>query len=131
MERVTTRDGQTIELRPCPPWCTGEHPAFDDPESIHISDGFHHYSEPVRIQTSNIVDLFKGQPVVVEMYLKSWVQPLNADPGPTQIGLDTDAPEGATDLTPAEARRIADVLIEFSDQITGPAPMADVHDERP
>ncbi|HEX6470666.1 MAG TPA: hypothetical protein VF069_16320 [Streptosporangiaceae bacterium] len=114
MERVTTRDGQTIELQPCPDWCTEKsHFAPDVP--IHPSDGYHHYGRPVRIDTSDSANTFDGTPVTVKVYLKSWVCPVDAAPGPTKIGMDIS--EGGVDLSPSDARRIARVLVYFSDGI--------------
>jgi uncharacterized protein DUF6907 len=105
MEIVTTRDGQSFGLRPCPSWCTGDH--FAPGGVIDADDGFHHASRTIRIETADIADLFKGMPIVVEMWLKAWVCPLDAVP--------------AVDLTPDEARRISEVLIRLSDQISSDA----------
>ncbi|MEV0409050.1 hypothetical protein [Actinoallomurus sp. NPDC050550] len=117
MDIVTTRDGQSFELRPCPSWCTGDH--FAPGGVIDADDGFHHASRTIRIETADIADLFKGMSIVVEMWLKAWVCPLDAAPGPTQISLNVDS--GAVDLTPDEARRISEVLIRLSAQISSDA----------
>ena len=116
MERVTTRDGQTIELQPCPAWCS-EESHFTPDMVIHASDGYHHYSRPVRVETSDIADVFDGTAVAIEVYLTAWVCPLDAAPGPTKIGLGIRSGDGGVDLTVADARRIAEVLLEFSDRI--------------
>jgi hypothetical protein len=87
---------------------------------VHASDGYHHYSRPVRVEISDISD-FEGAPVTVEVYLTAWVCPLDASPGPTKIGLDIRSGDGGVDLSVSAARRIAEVLLEFSDRISDSA----------
>ena len=114
MEIVRTRDGKTIKLRPCPRWCTRDH-QFGSVLITHASDGFHHRGRPVRVETSTFVDLDK--PVTVEIGLISWTCPLDADPGPTKISLDIVSGDSGMDLTLADARRVAEMLIKFCDGI--------------
>lgn len=113
MEIVRTRDGQAIELGPCPRWCTGEH-LFGPVEITHASDGYHHCGRVVRIEIPNTVE--PGvDPVVVEIGLESWTCPLNAGPGPARISVNFVSGDDGMDLTPADARRLAKVLIGFAD----------------
>lgn len=51
-EVVRPRDGEPVELRPCPPWCThDEH--FAGEEIIHADDGFHHCGPEIAVPISD------------------------------------------------------------------------------
>lgn len=117
MEVVQLRDGATVALRPCPPWCIeSRHFVID---IIDSDDGYHHYGPEIAVPTSDRF-MLDGPNIVVNACLASWTCPAGAEPGPAHIklGLGT-AEETATgasaDLTPSEARAVAHALLDLAD----------------
>jgi len=98
-EVVHPRDGDSVTLRPCPP--------------------YHHYGPETEVPTSYpFGGLTDGPGTVVRVVLKSWTQPLDVAPGPAFIELNLGTAEAGTDayaeLTPAEARSVAQALLDFA-----------------
>jgi hypothetical protein len=60
-----------------------------------------------------------GAPTIVRAVLKSWTHPLDADPGPALIELNLGTAAERTDMcaeiTPAEARAVAQALLDLAD----------------
>lgn len=118
-EIVHPRDGDAVTLRPCPPWCTEQqHFAADD--VIDASDGYHHYGPEIAVPTSDrFAGATDGAPTVVRVVLKAWTHPLDAEPSQTRIELNLGTAEERTDLcaevTPSEARAIAQALLDLAD----------------
>jgi len=109
---IINEDGRTFTPRPCPPWCVGDHFTPDVP--IDPGDGFHHSSDTIRIETGNVAE---SSPAVISVWLSSWVRSLEAEPEPPLIAMTIEA-IGAADLKPAEARRVAETLVELVNKIT-------------
>jgi len=116
MEVVRTHEGEAVSLRPCPPWCT-ESRHFNNDAVIDATDGYHHYGPETEILTADLF-LGSGPETVVRIVLKSWTCPLHAEPGPARIELLLGTAEERTDmsveLTPAEARAIAQSLLDHA-----------------
>jgi hypothetical protein len=118
-EVVRPRDGDTVTLRPCPPWCTlARH--FADGQPADADDGYHHEGAETEVPTGYpFPGLADADPTIVRAALKSWTQPLGADPGPVRIELNLGTPADRTDMyvetTPAEARAIARALLGLAD----------------
>jgi hypothetical protein len=93
---VDLTDGTTVELKPCPAWCLGEHAT--------VSVAFR-------------AELLAGQPDSVTVQLESFTEPLDGDPGPARIDIHLRASTGEayTVLTPAEARALAASLLMLAD----------------
>jgi hypothetical protein len=119
MEVVHPLDSESVTLRPCPPWCTeGRH--FGDDEAIYSDDGYHHYGTEIEVPTSDtFLGMMGGPETIVRVALKSWTHPLGAQPGPALIELSFGTAVKRTDMcaaaTPAEARAIAQALLELAD----------------
>jgi hypothetical protein len=116
MEVVRTHEGDAVTLRPCPPWCAeGRH--FTEDAVIDATDGYHHYGPETEISTADSM-LVIGPETVIRVMLKSWTCPLHAEPGPARIELQLGTAEERTDmnaeLTPAEARAIAQALLDHA-----------------
>ncbi len=116
-EVVYPRDGDPVMLRPCPPWCTeGRH--FADDGVIYSDDGYHHYGAEIAVPTSYRMFGLDGPETVVKAFLTSWTHPLDAEPGPARIELQLGTAETNTDMcaeiTPAQARAIAQALLELA-----------------
>jgi hypothetical protein len=79
-----------------------------DPE-----DGFHHYARPVTITVTH--GRSGTEPESLEICLKAWVPEVAAEPEPAVIELSVSHEDGPL-LTPAEARRLAAILLRLSDQ---------------
>ena len=92
--------------RPCPPWCTGVH---DLP--LYPDEGFHHYAPEVAMTAAH--SPYFDQPIPLRVLLKSWVPLLTAEPGPPFIEVCADREPGP-ELTPTEARRLAETLLRVS-----------------
>ena len=118
MEVVRPLDGDAVTLRPCPPWCTeGRH--FADDEVIYADHGYHHYGTEIEVPTSyKFLGMADGPETIVRAVLKSWTHPLDAEPGPALIELNLGTTADRTDLcaevTPAEARAIAQALLDLA-----------------
>jgi hypothetical protein len=116
MEVVRTREGDVVTLRPCPPWCT-ERRHFTADIVTDATDGYHHYGPETEIPTADL-KLGTGTETVVRILLKSWSCPLHAEPGPARIEPRLGTAEERTDLnvelTPAEARAIAQALLDHA-----------------
>jgi hypothetical protein len=111
---IHTRDGDQFEIRPCPSWCTDEH--FPPDEHVDSDDGFHHCGPDVSIPTSH--QPFTGEErSTVRLYLKTWVLPLDADPGTGCVDLTLFTADGepTVELTSSEARTLAAALIQLAD----------------
>lgn len=67
--------------------------------------------------------LTTGPETIVKVILKSWTHPLNAEPGPSRIELQLATSEHNTDmyaeLTPDEARAVAEALLKTADVAEG------------
>ena len=119
MEVVRPLDGEAVTLRPCPPWCTeGRH--FADDEVIYADHGYHHYGTEIEVPTSyKFLGMADGPETIVRAVLKSWTHPLDAEPGPALIELNLGTTAERTDMcaevTPAEARAIAQALLDLAD----------------
>lgn len=120
MEREVVHpvDGDVVALRPCPPWCT-EDRHFRIGMVIHADDGYHHYGTEIGVPTScKFLDMTDGSEMIVRASLRSWTLPLDADPGPVFIELNLGTAEERTDMsveiTPSEARAIAQALLELA-----------------
>jgi hypothetical protein len=104
-------DGTAIQ--PCPQWCTGDDELPSFPE-----DGFWHYGAPAQI----IVQHGRGEtsaPEPLMVQLKAWVSSMTAEPQPPLIGLSLNLEEGPN-LTPCEARQLAQTLLQLADQAESP-----------
>lgn len=117
-EVVYPRDGHPVTLGPCPPWCI-ERQHFLTDEIVDSDDGYLHMGAEIAVPTSYKTLNGPDDPeTVVKVFLKSWTCPLDADPGPTVIELQLGTAEYNTDscvdVTPAQARAIAQALIEFA-----------------
>jgi 8-oxo-dGTP diphosphatase len=97
--------------RPCPPWCTGVHdlPRYPD-------EGFHHYAPEVAMTAAH--SPYFDQPIPLQVVLKSWVPLLTAEPGPPFIEVCVDREPGP-ELTPDQARRLAETLLRASKDAEG------------
>jgi Domain of unknown function (DUF6907) len=118
-EVVRPVDGEPVTLRPCPPWCTQTR-HFADSEAVYADHGYHHCGCEVEVPISHpFLGLANGDPTIVRAILKSWTHPLDADPGPSLIELNLGTATERTDLcaeaTPAEARAIAQALLDLAD----------------
>ena len=118
-EIVHLRDGGAVTLRPCPPWCT-EQQHFAVADVIDATDGYHHYSPEVEVPTSDrFLGTTDGPVTVVRVVLKSWTHPLDAEASHSRIELNLGTAEERTDLcaevTPSEARAIAQALLDLAD----------------
>jgi hypothetical protein len=117
-EVIHPRDGDPVALRPCPAWCTkGRH--FADDEVIYADHGYHHRGAEIGVPTSYpFLGMTDGAPTIVRAVLMSWTHPLGADPGPALIELNLGAAAERTDMcaeiTPAEARAVARVLLDLA-----------------
>lgn len=116
-EVVHPRDGDPVALRPCPPWCTeGQH--FDEDHVVYSDDGYHHHGPEIAVPTSYRMLGLDGPETVVKAFLISWTHPLDAEPGPARIELQLATTEANTDacaeITPAQARAIAQALLELA-----------------
>jgi hypothetical protein len=117
-EVVHPLDGETVALRPCPPWCT-ESRHFADREAVYADHGYHHYGTEVEVPTSDtFLGTADGSRTIVRAVLKSWTHPLNADPGPALIELNLGTARERTDMcaeiTAAEARAVAQALLDLA-----------------
>jgi hypothetical protein len=97
--------------KPCPPWCTGVH---DLP--LYPDEGFHHYGPEVAMTVAH--SPYFDQPIPLQVLLKSWVPLLTAEPGPPFIEVCVDREPGP-ELTPAQARRLAETLLRVSKDAEG------------
>jgi hypothetical protein len=118
-EVIRPLDGAPVTLRPCPPWCA-ETRHFDDDEVIHADHGYHHYGTEIEVPTSDTFGgMSDGPETIIRVVLKSWTHPMDADPGPTRIELNLGTATERTDLcaeiTPAEARAVAQALLDLAD----------------
>jgi hypothetical protein len=114
MKIIHTRDGDQFEIRPCPSWCTDEH--FPPDEHVDSDDGFHHCGPDVSIPTSH--QPFTGKECsTVRLYLKTWVLPLDAEPGTGCVDLTLFTADGepTVELTSREARTLAAALVQLAD----------------
>ena len=120
-ETVHPRGGDPVRLRPCPPWCI-ETRHFNDNDIVDVDDGYHHYGPEIAIPTSDRM-LTTGPETIVKVILKSWTHPLDAEPGPGRIELQLATIEHNTDmyaeLSPDEARAVADALLKTADVAEG------------
>jgi hypothetical protein len=117
-EVVHPLDGDLVALRPCPSWCI-ESRHFADGEAIYAGHGYHHYGAEIEVWTSDaFLGMADGPQTIVRAVLKSWTQPLGADPGPALIELNLGTAGERTDLcaevTPAEARAVAQALLDLA-----------------
>ena len=118
MEVVYPRDGEPVTLRPCPPWCTEER-HFGDDEAVYADHGYHHYGPEIQVPTSDrFLGMTDGPETVVQVILKSWTHPLDAEPGPALIELNLGTAGERTDMcaeiTPGEARAVAQALLDLA-----------------
>ena len=114
-EVVHPLDGDSVALRPCPPWCT-ESRHFAGGEAIYADHGYHHYGTEIEVPTSDtFLGMTDGPQTIVRAVLKSWTHPLDADPGPALIELNLGTAgkrtEMCAEITPAEARALARALL--------------------
>ena len=117
-EVVHPLDGDAVALRPCPPWCT-ENRHFADGEAIYADHGYHHYGTEIEVPTSDTFPgMTSGPRTIVRAVLKSWTHPLGADPGPALVELNLGTAGERTDvcaeITPAEARAVAQALLDLA-----------------
>ena len=117
-EVIYPADGEPVTLRPCPPWCTvGQH--FSPELTVHADDGYFHYGPETQITTGRPLLDEAWEPAVVRVYLSSWTHPLGAGPGPAVIkanlGTAAHLTDVAAELTPAEARAVAQALLDRAD----------------
>ena len=118
MEVVRLRDGDSVKLRPCPPWCTADR-HFAEGDYADPDDGYHHCGPEISVPTSDRwLGLVDGPQTVVHVILKSWTHPLNADSGPAciEINLGTrgQRTDSSAEVTPDEARAIAAALLDLA-----------------
>lgn len=122
MEVVYPREGDPVALHPCPPWCSSA-PHFGDDEVIDADDGYHHYGPEIAIPTTDR-SFTDGPATVVKVILKSWTQPLDAEPVPARVELQLATTEHNTDrfaeLTPGEARAVAGALLRIAGIVDNP-----------
>ena len=118
MEVVRPLDADAVTLHPCPPWCAEErHFAHD--EVIYADDGYHHHGIEIEVPTSSkFLGMADGPETIVRAVLRSWTHPLDAEPGPVFIELNLGTAAERTDMcaevTPAEARAIAQALLDLA-----------------
>jgi hypothetical protein len=116
---VELTDGTTVELKPCPAWCRGDHDEF--PPGMPVSpviDCFHHRGPDATVNPAWRADLRAEQPDSVTVQLESFTESLDGDPGPARIDIHLRASTGDeawTVLTPAEARSLAASLLMLAD----------------
>jgi hypothetical protein len=114
---VELADGSTVDLKPCPPWCLGDH-GFPQGAPVPVTmDGFHHAGPDTSVAVAWRAWLTDGPPDRVTARLASFTMPLDADPGPARIDLhlQSSTDEASTELTPAEARALAACLLMLAD----------------
>jgi hypothetical protein len=129
-EVVHPLDGDAVALRRCPTWCT-ESRHFADGEAIYTDHGYHHYGTEIEVPTSDkFLGAADGSQTIVRAVLKSWTHPLDADPGAALIELHVGTAGERTDMcaeiTPAEARAVAQALLVLAARAEqdGPFPLA-------
>jgi len=113
-EVVHLRGGGEVAMRPCPAWCTqARH--FPQGTVADPDDGYHHYGPEADIATADRLPGLDNEPAVLRVILKSWVQPLDAGPGPARIELNLGTAAAGTDmsaeLTPDQAEDVAWALL--------------------
>lgn len=114
-EVVNLRGGGEAALRPCPAWCTrGRH--FPEGAAADPDDGYHHYGPEAEVATADRLLVLPGEPpAVLRVLLKSWTQPLGAEPGPARIELNLGTAAAGTDmsaeLTTEQAEDVAWALL--------------------
>ena len=116
-EIIHPRDGDSVWLHPCPPWCTlSQH--FADDEMVYAEDGFHHEGPQIAIPTAYRM-LAESPESVVKVILRAWIDHLDAEPGPGHIELQLATTEHNTDmyveLTPDQARAVSAALLKLAD----------------
>jgi hypothetical protein len=117
-EVVHPRDGGAVALRACPSWCT-EVRHFADGQVVYPDHGYHHRGTEIEVPTSyRFLGMTDGAPTIVRAVLTSWTHPLGADPGPALIELNLGTAAQRTDMcaeiTPAEARAVAQALLDLA-----------------
>ena len=116
-ETVQVRGSAPVELQPCPPWCVmSEH--FGAGLVADADDGFHHFGPEAAGPTFD--RLGPHDPgIVVKVLVKAWTCPLDAKAGPGRVELQVTqgsvASEDTAELTPGQARAVAQALQELAD----------------
>ena len=110
--RVTTIDGGTAELQPCPHFCTGMHFRQGDPP--WPGDGFFHHGPETGVHA---VDHEFDADTAFCVYPEAWVPHLTDVPEPSGVGLCVRLHDGdaVMSMTSAEARAFAAALEAAAD----------------
>lgn len=114
---VELTDGSTVELKPCPAWCLGDHGFPRETPVSPVIDSFHHQGPDATVSVAWRANPDAG-PDSVTVQLMSFTEPLDADPGPARIDIylrTSTGEEAYTELTPAEARSLAASLLMLAD----------------
>jgi hypothetical protein len=109
-------DALGITLRPCPPWCLGEH--FGPQPILFADDGYLHNGPITRITDSSATLGDDGDDIELELGLASWAPALAAAPGPTLISMSNG--DNPLYFTPERARQLAEHLTRLADQAETP-----------
>jgi Domain of unknown function (DUF6907) len=92
--------------QPCPSWCTGEESLSEDPR-----DGFHHWGPVAAIELTHSERTDRTD--VLTAALCAFVPSRDGAPGPARVELCLNK-SVAIELTPAEARQVAGILLDLS-----------------
>lgn len=114
---VELTDGSTVELKPCPAWCLGDHGFQPGARLSPVIDCFEHYGPHASVSVAWRARL-DGPPDSVTLQLASSTEPLDGDPGPARIDIrlrTSTGDDAYTELTPAEARAVAASLLLLAD----------------
>jgi hypothetical protein len=114
---VELTDGSTVELKPCPAWCLGDHGFPPGTPVSPVIDCFHHRGPDASVSVAWRASLGDGAPDSVTVQLESFTEQSDGAPGPVRIDIHLRASTGEayTELTPAEARSHAASLLMLAD----------------
>ena len=92
--------------QPCPSWCTGQDVLPGNP-----LDGFHHWGPATTIELTHTERTDRAD--VLTAGLCAFVPSLDGAPRPARVELSVNK-HVAFELTPAQARQLAGVLLDLS-----------------